>query len=489
MNRRTLLKVAAAGLTQVTRNAPARQARSTRNRPPNILFILPDEWRAQALGCMGNSDVSTPNLDRLASEGVLFRQTLANTPVCCPARADMLTGTYAHKNGMIANDLRLRESAVTLGTLFAQAGYRTGFVGKWHLDGGPRLPGFIPPGPRRHGFEYWAANECNHNYFYNWFFRDANVPIISERYEPEFWTDLATEFLYESQNAPFFLMLSIGAPHDPYLAPQKYLDRYRPQQLKMRANWVQGVRGGTREDIAGYYAAATAIDDQIGHLLQTLRQLNLERETIVFFASDHGNMLGSHGKILKRKPWEESIRVPGIMRYPGVIPAGRKTEALFSHVDFAPTLLSLCGIPVPENMQGVDLSPVARGESEKGPAEVFFQIFGPYHAGNVDRGWRAIRTDQYLYARWSTGPWLLYNLKNDPDELKNLVNDNSQQSLLRELDQRLTRRMNELGDSWDFDWQDPVEDAGRLYNYRTFYTVQEYLEWAKKHPELTKRLT
>ena len=118
---------------------------------PNILFLFPDQMRAQAMGCMGNPDVKTPNLDQLASEGILFRNTFANTPVCCPARANILTGKYAHKNGMIANDLRLRESETTIAELLAADGYRTGFIGKWHLDGGPRQPGFIPPGERRQG--------------------------------------------------------------------------------------------------------------------------------------------------------------------------------------------------------------------------------------------------------------------------------------------------------------------------------------------------
>ncbi|MGB9606630.1 MAG: sulfatase-like hydrolase/transferase, partial [Bryobacteraceae bacterium] len=127
------------------------------SRRPNILFVFPDQMRAQALGAMGNPDVRTPQLDRLASQGVLFENTLANSPVCSPARATMLTGKYAHRNGMIANDLRLRESEVTLAEILADAGYHTGFIGKWHLDGGPRLPGFVPPGPRRQGFRFWAA--------------------------------------------------------------------------------------------------------------------------------------------------------------------------------------------------------------------------------------------------------------------------------------------------------------------------------------------
>ena len=169
---------------------------------------------------MGNPDVLTPNLDRMASQGVLFRNTFANTPVCCPARAILLTGKYAHANGMIANDLRLKESETTLAEILASSGYRTGFIGKWHLDGGPRLPGFVPPGPRRQGFAFWAASECDHRHFRPTYFRDTDRPITDERFEPEVWTDRASEFLRKVGNdEPFFLEVAMGPPHDPYGAP------------------------------------------------------------------------------------------------------------------------------------------------------------------------------------------------------------------------------------------------------------------------------
>ena len=202
MDRRKFITVAAGtaaalGLRQGTGQAAARG-----KRPPNVLFIMPDEWRGQALRCMGNPDVQTPHLDQLASEGMLFRQTFANTPVCCPARATILTGTYTSRNGMVANDLRLKESVVTMADIYGHAGYRTGFIGKWHLDGGPRVPGFVPPGPRRHGFQYWAANECNHNYFYNWYFRDENVPIVSEKYEPDSGPTWPSSFFMKRRTSP-----------------------------------------------------------------------------------------------------------------------------------------------------------------------------------------------------------------------------------------------------------------------------------------------
>ncbi len=484
MDRRTFVKAAtaaAAGLSLQTRPA---QASAAAKRPPNLVFILPDEWRAQALGCMGNADVQTPHLDSLASEGTLFRNTLSNTPLCCPARANMLTGTYTNRIGMVANDLRLRENIITIGDLYSQAGYRTGYIGKWHLDGGPRLPGFIPPGPRRHGFQYWAANECNHNYFHGWYFRDENVPIISDQYEPEYWTDRAIEFLYESQDRPFFLMLALGAPHDPYLAPEKYMNLYDPAMLHMEPNWTANIPGAGRKEIAGYYASITAIDDQIGKLLATLRQLNLEENTIVVFSSDHGNMLGSQGRTLKMLPWEESIRVPGIMRFPGTVPAGRTSNVLFSHVDFAPTFLSLCGLPVPADMQGSDLSRIATGNTEQGPSSAFFQNFGPYRASGVEGAWRAVRTEQYLFARRESDPWLLYDLETDPYQLHNRIDEPAAAPLVRDLNSKLLQWMHRVGDSWSFDWTAPVMDDARLYNYRTFYTVPEYLAWAKQHPQL-----
>jgi arylsulfatase A-like enzyme len=278
---------------------PSLRAQSVRTpRRPNILFVLADQLRAQSVGCYGNAEVRTPHLDKLASEGVLFRNNLANTPVCCPARAIMLTGKYAHQNGMVANDLRLRESEVTIGEILGGEGYRTGFIGKWHLDGGPRLPGFVPPGPRRQGFDFWAANECSHQHFDTHYFRDAPDPIPIQKFEAEAWTDIAIDFLKQSKgdSRPFFLTIAMGPPHDPYGAPDHYMKMYDPEKLTMQPNWKKAepnVPG--RAQIAAYYAATTAVDDQIGRLSRTLSELGMTEDTIVLFSSDHGDMLGSHG--------------------------------------------------------------------------------------------------------------------------------------------------------------------------------------------------
>ena len=445
---------------------------------PNILFILPDQLRAQALGCMGNPDVKTPHIDRLASQGILFRNTFANTPVCCPARAILMTGKYTHKNGMVANDLRLREDEVTIAELLRDAGYRTGFVGKWHLDGGQRMPGFVPPGPRRQGFEFWAANECSHDHFNNQYFRDDPKPIPLGKFEAEGWTDLAVGFLGAAKNdpRPFFLTIQMGPPHDPYKAPAEYTKLYDPAKLTMRGNWKDAAGLPGRKAIAEYYGMITAVDDQVGRMMRTLDELGLAGDTIVLLSSDHGDMLGSQGRRLKRKPWEESTRVPGILRYPGVVKP-RSTEKLFSHVDMAPTLLSLCGLKPPGFMQGTDFSQYVLHEKGRTPESVFFQIFGPYQGDGTEDGWRGVRTERYMYARFESKPWVLYDLQADPDEMKNLIDD---ATLVKKMDALLTGWMKKTGDSWKYDWHELVEDDGRLYKGKTFYSVDDYLKSVKE---------
>ena len=212
-----------------------------------------------------------------------------------------------------------------------------------------------------------------------------------------------------------------------------------------------------------------------------------DENTIVLLSSDHGDMLGSEGRRLKRKPWEESIRVPGIVRYPARVRPGRTTEALLSHVDLAPTLLALCGLPVPAAMQGSDLSGVILGTTDRGPGSVFFQIFVPFAGDGTPHPWRGVRTQRYMYARTEKAPWLLYDLEKDPDEMTNLATDPASALLRQELEARLAKWMNDTGDSWRFNSDVPVEDKGRLYRFETFYTIDEYVQWARKHPDLAPK--
>ncbi|MDQ3541482.1 MAG: sulfatase [Chloroflexota bacterium] len=304
----------------------------TTSRQPNVLFVFADQMRGMDLHCAGNPDVITPNLDRFAAEGTRFSRAFASVPVCTPSRAVMLTGRYPLANRVIGNDLPLSDDMPTIGEWFRDSGYRTGYIGKWHLDGVPRGR-FTPPGSRRHGFDHWAAYNCSHDYVRpeKWY-RDDPAPVIIEGYEPEAQTTEALDFLATQDERPFCLVVSWGPPHDPYpMVPERYRERYDPQTLTLRPN-VRPLRPATenlarglepRRTLADYYAAITALDEQFERLLDGLEAAGQAEHTIVVFTSDHGDQLWSHGTMKKQQPFEESIHIPLICRWPGRIPAGR----------------------------------------------------------------------------------------------------------------------------------------------------------------------
>lgn len=481
--------------------ATAQSKAGAASTKPNILLILPDQMRASAMGCDGNKQVKSPNIDRLAAEGILFKRTYANVPVCCPARAILMTGTYPHVNGMMANDLRLREEQVTIAEILSEKGYRTGFIGKWHLDGGMREPGFVPPGPRRQGFDFWAAYECHHKHFQPTYFRDSPEVITVDKFEPEASCDFAVEFLVgQPKDKPFFLTVQMGPPHDPYGAPEEYMRQYIPERIMPADNWQPNsetrtpplngkkatgkslrpdVEPGGLEEIAAYYAAITALDDQVGRLMKTLAEQGLDENTIILFTSDHGDMLGAHGMRRKRKPHDESARVPGIIRWPAKIPKNQIVDTLFSHVDMAPTLLALSGESIPGGMQGTDLSRVALGETTEGPEAVLLQIFVPFTPDQIAKPWRGIVTATYTYARYEDLPWLLFSREQDPLEMHNLVSEPTQKGLQEKMDLKLAALMKKNGDAWSFNSAELVEEGGRLYRSKTFYTIADYLDWSK----------
>jgi len=439
MNRRTFLMGGISAAAAASRT------------PPNILFIMPDQWRGCDMGVAGNREVRTPNLDRLAQESVYFRSMTANTPVCTPARGILLTGRYAHRAGTPVNDIHLPDEATTIAEILGRAGYYTGFVGKWHLEGGKRLPGFIPPGPRRQGFEFWAANECSHDYFKQQYFRDDPTPIPMKGYDAFTWTDLALEFLDRAgeRRTPFCLYVQHPSPHNPYWLPPGYEDMYAPERLSMRKNWRPGLKyAGASKDIAGYYAAITCLDAEVGRLLKRLDEAGFRDNTIVLFTSDHGDLLGSHGSIHKQKPWEESVIVPGLLRWPAGLRRAFTSDAVFSHVDVVPTLLGLCGVKSPVAMDGFNYAPYLRGARVKTPEYAHLAIhtrtqnneFGP---------WRGLRSRRYKYARFQDKPWVLYDLERDPYEIENLVDSPASARLVAQFDREIEAHMRRTGDRWD----------------------------------------
>ncbi|MDA1314287.1 MAG: sulfatase [Acidobacteria bacterium] len=414
---------------------------------PNVVVLMPDQFRGMDLSVMGNPDVQTPNMDNLASQGVLIENTFANCPVCCPARGTLLTGRYAHAHGVAANDAPLPSNEVTIAEILKEHGYRTGFVGKWHLEGGKRLPGFVPPGPRRQGFDYWAANICSHNYWDMEFFRDEPTPIAMPGYSAETFTDEAIKFLAQESQQPFCLYLQWGPPHNPYVAPPEYMNLYDLDALTMRGNWKPETPLNSRIDIAGYYSAITFIDHEVGRILKVLEEQGLAENTIVLLTSDHGDMLGSHGHSLKRKPWEESIRIPGILRYPAVIEAGQTASFPLSHVDMVPTLLGLAGLPPKPNMQGHNCTSLLTGATEGEPESAYLQSYTPTE-GNEFPPWRGVRTTRYTYARHEDRPWLLYDNEDDPFQMQNLIGLAEHRNLEAELDSLTKSWFEDTQDSW-----------------------------------------
>jgi arylsulfatase A-like enzyme len=449
------------------------------SRRPNLLFVFADQMRGMDMGCAGNDQVQTPNMDRLASEGALFTHAYANCPVCTPSRATILTGRYPLSHRALANDLPLPTSEVTIAELLRESGYRTGYIGKWHLDGVPRSR-FTPPGPRRGGFDFWAAWNCAHSYFNGKLYRDTPEPIKLEGYEPVGQTDLAIRFLKEDDGRPFCLFLSWGPPHAPYdQVPERYKSLYDPAQIRLRPNVrpkpprpFKDITGGRdpKTTIAHYYAHITALDEQLGRLLKALEELNLDEDTIVVFTSDHGDMLWSQGMAKKEQPWEESIQIPFIIRWRGRIPAGHRCDMLISTVDFAPTLLGLMGFEVPGYMEGMDLSHIVLGEKEDEPESVF--LTGPVI---VDQGlhqgireWRGVRTKRYTYARWFDGEgWVLYDNEADPYQLNNLIDSPQLASIRDELESMLQGWLKRTGDG-SLPWDELIRRLGlsELWNAR-----------------------
>lgn len=399
---------------------------------PNLLFVFADQMRGMDMGCAGNGDVRTPAMDRLAGEGMRLTRCCATSPVCGPNRAILFTGTYATTNRVPGNDLPLPTDLPTLGTIARENGYRTGYIGKWHLDGMPRSK-FTPAGPRRAGFDFWAAYNCSHDYFHPRYYRDTPEVIEVDGYEPVVQTDLALRFLGEHRSGdPSCLVLSWGPPHDPYdQVPESYRERYDPARITLRPN-VQpdtdnplAAGKECRRTLADYYAAITALDDQLARLLDGLETLGLAENTVVVFTSDHGDMLWSHGWMKKQSPYQESVSVPFLVRWPGVVPEGAVSGALLGTVDLLPTLAGLLGWGRPPGLEGMDLSPLLRGEpGAAGPESL---LLAHYLAGDeaARQGmpeWRGVRTERHTYVELpGRRPWLLFDHEADPYEMENLA--------------------------------------------------------------------
>jgi arylsulfatase A-like enzyme len=443
-------------------------------RRPNLVFVFSDEQAGWAWSKSGEpSIVQTPNLERLAQEGLLLSNCISNNPICVPARASLLTGRFGHQNGIRWNDLSrpLSTENPAWTVELKKQGYAMGYVGKWHLypragrsrveDGVRVPPAIVPAGPDRFGFDdCWAKA---HDYIERGFIRyydDDGQEVELEGYAPTHQMDQTLAFIEAYKDRPFCVMLSWQPPHPPYNgAPKKWEDAYVDRPVALRPNVPPEYADQRLEShYRGSFAHISALDEEMGRLLRELDELGLADNTIVIYTSDHGDLLRSHGELWKRWPWEESIVVPFIVRWPSHIPAGRRADTLVGTVDIGPTILALLGLDIPAEMQGQDLSHALLDRPGPEPESAFIMYIRP-PAGNymtqkmpqlVD--YRGVRTKRYTYTRCRdegvVRPWQLYDNQRDPYQLVNLVDAPLQRETCRALSEMLDGWLELVGESF-----------------------------------------
>ena len=432
---------------------PVSPAVQSRGDAPNIILILSDDHRWDGIGAAGNPAVHTPVLDRLAREGVYFRQGTVHVPQCSPSRATLLTGLPPHRHGYYSNQhqrpgVRSRDGfgVPAMPALLRAAGYRTLLAGKWHVAQDP-----------------W---ECGFSDVRTWLpggggpFRDPLLARgrsrelrVRDGYTNELFADDAVAFIRNeaSRDKPFFLWLAFTAPHLPMRPnPERMEQLYAGKSAADLAppGFPAGMetRGG---DWADYYASISLLDVQIGRLLQALDESRAASNTVVAFIGDNGYMMGSRGWNGKVVPYEESIRIPFLVRAPRIQTTAGTSDAAVSSLDLPATFLSLAGVPVPAGWPGRDLTPLLRGES-KGFEDAVCEWSDDQSAQFGDLGYRVLRTSSHKLIRWQrpARPEELYDLKADPRETKNLAEEPSA-ALIR---LRLTRRLND----WMRENEDPA---------------------------------
>lgn len=420
---------------------------------PNILFVFADQWRKQAFGYAGDPNVKTPNLDRFAKESVNFDHAVSGCPVCTPYRASLMTGVYPHRHKLMVNDQCLveRYAGPFLAECLREGGYQTAYIGKWHIDGKGRSA-FVPP-ERRLGFEWWKGFECCHDYRNSpYYFKDDPHPHRWEGYDADSQTDEACRFLKEETgDRPFALFLSWGPPHNPFgTAPAEFEAMYDEKAIQLPPNVPEETAAQARKELAGYYAHGSALDAAFGRLMATLKATGRDQDTIVIFTSDHGDMLGSQGAFRKQRPWAESNRVPFLVRHPKVT-RPRTENAPVDAPDLMPTILALCGLPIPGTVQGTDFSATILEGAPSGIKDALLALyvsFHEWHHHNGGREYRGLLNTQFTYARSLEGPWLLYDNQADPAQLNNLVDQPDYAAQVKVLEARLTARLQAVGDDF-----------------------------------------
>ncbi len=403
---------------------------------PNILFVFSDQQSWDMVGCYGNDQVKTPNLDKMATEGIRFNHCVSSCPACTAYRGMLLSGQHPLYNGCLLNDIQMLPGKGNyLAEVLRDAGYHTGYIGKWHLYGGRRDRG-IPAGPLRYGFDNeFFTNNCDLNYWasHAFYWDEDGRRVKLGKFETDGQTDQALEFLDKyAGKKPFALFVSWHAPHNwswGYPAPKKYEEMYDPKAIKLRPGCKDTPQH--RRDYRGYMALSTNVDDNFGRLLKKLDERGVRDNTLVVYTSDHGDILRSHGiRDHKCRPQQISCRVPLVIRMPGKLKP-RVSNLLMGTLDLMPTLLGLMDIPPPKTCQGTDYSKTLTQGKDADTESVPLFFWG------LDSDWRGVYTHRYTYAFEPEGAThginVLFDRKEDPYELKNLFNSPEHQELKKRL--------------------------------------------------------
>lgn len=448
-------------------------------RSPNLVYVFADQLRYQSCGYAGDERARTPNIDHFSREGISFRECVSGSPMCAPYRASLFTGKYSSSTGMVINELRMNPGHRCLGHVLGEGGYDSAYIGKWHLWASEPARHnrdenqYVPPGPHRLGFDgFWRANNFWHRYYEGFEFGDEPVRVPIQSYQPDHQTDQALQWLQDGRDTsrPFSLFLSYGTPHDPWTAsnvPPEYLDLFRDVSFPPPATYADGsaeswgrhldrewwrrtVRPNLEEWQRIYHAMTANVDWNFGRLVQGIERLGLAEETIVVFTSDHGEMFGAHGRIAKNIFYEEAVRVPFLLRWPGHAPAAAVSDACLNTPDIMPTLVSLLGLPVPAAVEGSDLSHCVLGRPGPEPEAALLQGMGHVVMWEDGFEWRALRDAGHTYAvTRADGREYLFDLVADPLQANDLAGDPAHAATLRRYRAALRERLAALGDTFE----------------------------------------
>jgi arylsulfatase A-like enzyme len=454
-----------------------RTSRAATARRPNFLFLLTDDQSYSTLSLTGSTFMKTPQIDRIGREGVLFTRGLVPMSLCAPSRASFMTGLYPHKTGILGNQTKWDQQLQTLPGVLHANGWRTAHIGKFHMDSDDRV---------QPGYDYWAAQAGQGSYF------DPRKNINGtwtdmKGYDTDIITNQAIEFMRGSKGRPFCTWLAYKACHGPFTPAPGHEHDFADLEFKPPASFFGAdegksarVRAKSQNPDAGRQTAAAAqkkgrkakkaqagarpdslaewaerernqhrclmgVEDSMKRLWQFLDEERLSEETIIFYSGDNGFFHGEHGLHGKMEPYEEALRVPMMVRYPRMIRAGQQCDAMVANVDMAPSILELCGVKAPRPMQGLSWAPLVTGKSTaRRDSFVYTMHNGDAALPTV----KALRTERHkLVINLSPKDQEeLYDLKEDPQEMKNLARDRNRQDLILELKRTLLHDMRQLED-------------------------------------------